>query len=323
MSVSVVMAAFNADKSISRAIHSALAQTSPPLEIIVVDDASTDNTCDVVNEVSKQFPCVRLVEVEVNKGPSYARNMGIQSARGDWIAILDADDAWKSARLERLVTTAEQLRADFIADNQIFYDAAVQIEGRLGFAVDWKYKALDIESLFANDILDRRKPAYPPMKPLIRRDFLLSLGIGYDETVRYGEDFKFYAELLFNGARAVLVSDAYYIYSTRTGEFSGANSEHSKSLPRFDLLTEMSDELSKKYRDRIPPPLARVIAVRREQLRLIHLSNIARTLRRTKRYKALVIYLFKQPDLIWFLSKRLSRRLLAAVQSSRLTSDGS
>jgi cellulose synthase/poly-beta-1,6-N-acetylglucosamine synthase-like glycosyltransferase len=88
--VSVVIPAFNSAGCIRRAIDSALAQTPPPLEVIVVDDGSTDDTAEVVGAYPEP---VRLVRQE-NGGPGAARNHGVRIARGEWIGLLDADDAW-------------------------------------------------------------------------------------------------------------------------------------------------------------------------------------------------------------------------------------
>ncbi len=95
--VSVVIPAFNAASWLARAIESALAQTMAVTEVIVVDDGSTDLTA----EVAQRYESVRLVRRVANGGPAAARNSGIMIARGDWIALLDADDAWLPQKLER------------------------------------------------------------------------------------------------------------------------------------------------------------------------------------------------------------------------------
>ena len=179
MSVSVIIPAYNASNVISRSVASALAQTKQPSEVIVVDDASIDGTADVVRQLSHGSPSVKLIKIDVNSGPSRARNIGIAAANSEWIAILDADDAWKSNRLERLLAIASQHAADFVADNQILYDVGAQKETRVAFEGDWQFKALNVEGLFLNEILDQRTPAYPPLKPIIRRQFLASSGIRY------------------------------------------------------------------------------------------------------------------------------------------------
>jgi len=94
--ISVVIPAYNAAEWISRAINSVLTQTMPPLEIIVVDDGSADNTSGVCSRFGEH---VRLIQ-QANGGAATARNRGVAEACGDWIAFLDADDEWLPHRLE-------------------------------------------------------------------------------------------------------------------------------------------------------------------------------------------------------------------------------
>lgn len=95
--ISVVIPAYNAEQYIARAIASCLRQTYPPVEIIVVDDGSTDNTANVAERF---IPWVRVIR-KTNGGPASARNAGAAEAAGEWIALLDADDWWFATKLER------------------------------------------------------------------------------------------------------------------------------------------------------------------------------------------------------------------------------
>jgi hypothetical protein len=99
--VSVVMPAYNSARTIGQAIGSVLEQTMADLELIVVDDGSTDATAAAVAVV--EDPRIRLI-TRVNGGTSAARNTGIAEARGDWVAFLDADDLWLGDKLELQLT---------------------------------------------------------------------------------------------------------------------------------------------------------------------------------------------------------------------------
>ena len=104
MNVSVVVPAYNAARFVRRAIDSALRQSLPPQEVVVVDDGSQDDTADVVRAYGPPVRCVS----QANAGASIARNVGIEQSKGDWIALLDADEEWLPHKLER---QAEVLRA--------------------------------------------------------------------------------------------------------------------------------------------------------------------------------------------------------------------
>jgi glycosyltransferase involved in cell wall biosynthesis len=96
--VSIVLPAYNAASTVIQTLRSALAQTYPDLEVIVVDDGSTDGTAEVAAGISDTR--VRVLSVD-NGGVSRARNIGIAQALGSYIAFLDADDIWRPEKLER------------------------------------------------------------------------------------------------------------------------------------------------------------------------------------------------------------------------------
>ncbi len=93
--VSVVIPAYDAGRFVAKAVATALAQTRPVLEVIVVDDGSRDDTAAVARAAGATVISQR------NAGPGAARNAGVRAARGSWIAFLDADDAWHPDKLER------------------------------------------------------------------------------------------------------------------------------------------------------------------------------------------------------------------------------
>ena len=104
--VSVVMPAFNASRYISTAIDSALAQTFADLEVLVVDDGSTDDTAAIAANAAARDSRVRLLRQD-NAGVSVARNAALRAARGQYIALLDSDDVWQTGFLEAQIALLE------------------------------------------------------------------------------------------------------------------------------------------------------------------------------------------------------------------------
>lgn len=104
--VSVVIPAFNAEATLRSTLQSALAQTYEPIEIIVVDDGSTDGTAELVAEFAERHQSIRCISI-ANSGVAAARNAGIAAARGEYIAPLDADDLWHPARVAEHVKALE------------------------------------------------------------------------------------------------------------------------------------------------------------------------------------------------------------------------
>jgi glycosyltransferase involved in cell wall biosynthesis len=117
--ISVVIPCFNGERYVREAIRSALEQTLPPVEILVVDDASTDRSVEVASSVG---PPVRVLRQRRNQGAAAARNLGIRAARGSWIAFLDADDRWSKDKLERQCSALEHAGEDVVlAFTDLYY----------------------------------------------------------------------------------------------------------------------------------------------------------------------------------------------------------
>jgi glycosyltransferase involved in cell wall biosynthesis len=109
LTVSVVIPTFNRAGLVVNAIESALSQTHSPLEVIVVDDGSTDDTCSVLERYRSDHR-VRLARHATNMGPSAAKNTGLELVQGDWVGILDSDNELLPGALQILVACVTQLR---------------------------------------------------------------------------------------------------------------------------------------------------------------------------------------------------------------------
>jgi succinoglycan biosynthesis protein ExoO len=215
MDFSVLIPAYNVSGIIERAIRSAAAQTFPPREILVIDDCSTDNTVEVVGALARDIPSLRLLSTPANSGPSAARNVGLRAAQGDWIALLDSDDAWKPGRLKRLSEVASATSADFVADNLVMWDLVADAQFKpFYYDLPEEQRQITLIDMFeADDNFNFSKTSFALMKPVYRREFIIKSNIQYNQGMRVGEDFNFYVESLFNGAKVILINEAYYIYS--------------------------------------------------------------------------------------------------------------
>jgi len=106
MLVSVIIPVFNGEKTIERAVRSVLNQSYKSIEIIVIDDCSTDCTNLLVDKLSEENTRIHHVRLNKNTGsPSYPRNLGIDIAKGEYIAFLDADDYWEATKVEMQINS--------------------------------------------------------------------------------------------------------------------------------------------------------------------------------------------------------------------------
>ena len=206
--VSVIVPAYNAECFILRSVSSALNQTLEEIEVIVVDDASTDGTVTVLNGIND--PRLRVVSLEQNRGPGYCRNLAIKLSVGEWVAMLDADDWFHHKRLQTLVEAAREWNADVVSDCHVIVDTkGVVLEPHV-FAVYRKTidepVLLTAEGYISWVVLNQ---------PLIRRCFIDKRKILFPEDRRVGEDYWFALECLLRGAKWVCMPQPYYYYSHR------------------------------------------------------------------------------------------------------------
>jgi succinoglycan biosynthesis protein ExoO len=316
MGFSVIIPAYNVSGIIGRAIRSAAAQTLPPLEILVIDDCSTDDTVEAVRALGREIPSLRLLSTPANGGPSAARNVGLRAAKADWIGLLDADDAWKPGRLERLSEVALATSADFVADDLVMWDILADVEFKPPYyGLPEPQKQIGLLDMFrAEDDFNISKASFGLMKPIMRRKFLADHKLEYDERINFSEDLVLYVESLFNGAKIIMINEAYYIYSVPSAP--SGHSPHSRSVKDYRKIQSAGDMLSQKYEDRIDLSLKRAIDAFRETMTLLIQSNVARSYRHSGQYAKYLAYVAARPKLTGRLvsraatsvGKRMNRR---------------
>lgn len=124
--ISVVIPTYNRARLIERAVKSVLMQDYGNIEVIVVDDCSTDNTEDVVKHISGNITYIKL---EKNSGACVARNIGIDSANGKYIAFQDSDDSWNASKLSEQVAALEENNSDVVFCNHTIFRNGNQSKG--------------------------------------------------------------------------------------------------------------------------------------------------------------------------------------------------
>jgi succinoglycan biosynthesis protein ExoU len=222
-SVCVVIAAWNAENTIARAVASALAQPEVS-EVVVVDDASTDNTVAAALRACDGSGRLRVIEQVDNRGPSAARNRAIAESNAPFLAILDSDDFLIAGRFATL----------FAFEN---WDAIVDDIAFIAESNSAKFKANDVRcvspsprcltfsAFIQGNISQRDKPRAELgfIKPVIRRAFLDAQDLVYDETLRLGEDYALYARMLARGARFIQIFTCGYVAIERALSLSGSH----------------------------------------------------------------------------------------------------
>lgn len=130
--VSIVVPVYNASSYISETISMVSAQTYKDWELILVDDASTDGSANIIEKIiEKQGKRIRLIRKNVNEGAAAARNTGIDASSGKYIAFLDADDVWKPDKLEKQIAFMEKNDAAFSFHAYEFGDEKANPTGKI------------------------------------------------------------------------------------------------------------------------------------------------------------------------------------------------
>ncbi len=129
--VSVIMPAYNADKYIAEAINSVLTQEHYELELIVIDDGSSDGTCSTVERIAAGDSRVRLYKNDTNSGVAATRNRGMDIARGEYVALLDSDDIWKRDRLSKQLQAQKESGAELVCSSYELMNEEGVSDGRL------------------------------------------------------------------------------------------------------------------------------------------------------------------------------------------------
>lgn len=301
--VSVVIAAWNAEATIDRAIASALIQREVSA-VIVVDDGSTDRTVAVARAADDGSGRVRILALDGNRGPAAARNAGFAASTAPFVALLDADDFFLPDRFAALFAVPNW---DAIADNIAFITDEALPEFQLS---DIAMSDAPAQPLTLRDFVERNISRHGHArrelgfaKPVIRRAFLERTGLRYDETLRLGEDYALYTSMLTQGAAFLTIGRCGYVAVERAASLSGQHrTADLAALLAYDRSLEEAPKLAASDRT----------AVRRHRAQLSAKVD-HRTFLDTKRERGLV-------GALTALSPAALPRVIWAIARDKLTS---
>lgn len=254
--VSVAIANHNGARYLRAAVRSALGQDLAEIEVIVVDDASTDDSVALAESLARADSRVRVERLRRRRGPGGARNRALELARGQWLAVLDGDDLMHPARLSRLVSRAQTDGADIVADDQLVFESTAQgsrfLRGARARAPTW----LTMQAFLEETRMFAPPPNLGYLKPVIRLASWRGAAVRYDETLAIGEDHDVMLRLLMTGLRCRIDPFLGYFYRRHVGSAS-------HRLNEAALAGIARAEAGHRARMRAPPPaLARIMAKR-------------------------------------------------------------
>lgn len=205
--VSIVVPIYNAEKTLIRCVESLINQTYKNIEIILVNDGSTDHSAQICKELTEKYQFIKYVE-KANGGASSARNMGIENSAGQYIMFIDSDDTVEPRWCESLRTNFDNEEIDlgicnyyckFRDTSDIFHENAIQ-EKELFLSGTDLWKIFDINLL------------HQPFDKMYKRSILEEYHIRFDTSLPIGEDLMFNIEYISKVRRIYLTSERFYCY---------------------------------------------------------------------------------------------------------------
>ena len=204
--ISVIVPVHNGEKTLKKCVDSILHSTVADIEIILVENGSTDRTLEICQEYSNGYQNVRTIVADVT-GLSHARNLGMDAAKGDWIAFVDADDYISPVMYERFFTKAIEDQDDLVFGD-IVVGAANEFDWDTGKSVN---KNVSVREYCWNLFCVAQYTYSIVMNKLFSAE--LVKGFRFDETLRYAEDREFIFRVLSH-VRSIgcVASPVYYYY---------------------------------------------------------------------------------------------------------------
>lgn len=236
--ISVIIPCYNVENYLEKCIESILNQTYKNLEIILVDDCSTDNTWNIIKEYSKKYSNITSIKNKENSGAGFSRNQAISKAKNDIISFIDSDDYLEDNYYEEMIKTMVQNNADVVVcDIFVKYENIDGTDTRSEARTDKKGKLAYIDSGLA---------ASPCNKLFYKKDLLK---YPFPEKIM-NEDIATVLPILINAKKISYVKDTYYNYIQRKSSVqnSGLNEKRFDLFKSMDILLERIDkEKDKEY----------------------------------------------------------------------------
>lgn len=224
MRLSIIVPAYNIENYIGRCLVSLINQTEKDMEIIVVDDGSTDRTAEIIDEIDDCYPGRLKIIHKQNGGASRARNLAISMAKGDYIGFVDGDDYVDLSMYEKMLNKAKEDGADVVTCGYYRIKDGHFYAKRTEKVACFSNKVLQEPELFLNNV--------PYLwNKIFSRELIARSGVTFYEDLRIYEDLVFTYTLLLHARKISQVTEPFYNYVNRGGSLTNLFTEK-----RFDLF---------------------------------------------------------------------------------------
>ncbi|MBR1776177.1 glycosyltransferase [bacterium] len=219
--ISVIVPVYNVEKYLRRCLDSLVNQTLKDIEIICINDGSTDKSFEILVEYANKYSQIVLIN-KINEGQSVARNMGIEKAKGEYIGFVDSDDYVDKDYFEKLYNAAIKTNCDIACAG---FRRFKLFKGRIKKDFKKEFLCKDINSKIIADRLPQDNYVW---NKIYKRDKWIQLNIKFQEG-RFFEDLALVIKILYNMGDMVVVPDTYYHYRRRNGSTVNLSTDKIKS----------------------------------------------------------------------------------------------
>jgi glycosyltransferase involved in cell wall biosynthesis len=216
-----------------------MGQTISDIEILIADDGSTDASGALAEALAREDARITVLRIWQNGGKPAAMNRMVAAARGMWIAVLDADDAYHRWRLEKLLKAAEGVGVEMVADNLVYVDSGADQVVQTAFAMDAPTRVISKDDLLQGSDSFARFD-FGILKPMMRADFVRRIGLSYFEQTRLAEDYYYLLTFFLAGGKGVLTSEPLYFWTMPFGAISRAWTTTGSGAWRYDYRTALA-----------------------------------------------------------------------------------
>lgn len=241
--VSIIVPMYNVEKYLPKCLDSILNQTLKDIEVIAIDDGSTDSSSKILDEYAEKDSRIIALHIK-NHGVSHARNLGLKKAIGKYIGFVDSDDFIDCCMYERLVEVAERTEADCVqCEFETVYDSGkVEVSGEFGN--EEIYEKLDAVSALMGFRI-----SYSVWSKIFRRDSIG--GLRFFEEWHFAEDFRFISEFFKQCIKVCTIPDVLYHYFAWSGSLAhkGIDESNLVSLEVYDYLEGLVKDSAPHMKD--------------------------------------------------------------------------
>lgn len=250
--VSVIVPSYNHENFVLKTLESIVTQTYPNIQLIVIDDASKDNTAKVISEFGVSHP-IDMVLKQVNTGLINSLNLGLSMAKGKYISLVASDDYWAPEKIAKQVAMLEKDN-----DLKMVFAEGFEVDEKENILQPIHYANRAIEKWTFNDVL--MKADLPPASFIARRNEILAVG-GFNRDFKF-EDFPMWLMLLSGGGYAKIVREPLVFYRNHSNNMHNTLSsmvidQHFKIVEKFSETLPNRRAILNEWRLRNANMLAR------------------------------------------------------------------